>query len=205
MTDPPPTGYRSATRPPRRRAPAAPTPAAPPTAERVLARDGRELLLRPIQPSDAPALRRAFKRLTPDQVRARFFYRINEVSEVMAARWADPDPETTAAFVATDPDGGEIRGEARLLIDSATAGAEFAIAIDPAFTGQGVGRALMLKLIEQAHRRGLVDLWGEVLTENALMLDLASRLGAQRQAVADEPGLVRVRFDLAALEVPPGD
>ncbi|HEY0178557.1 MAG TPA: GNAT family N-acetyltransferase [Dokdonella sp.] len=201
--DPNPLDYRSATRPPRRRAPSTPRAPALPAAERVVLRDGRVLQLRPIHASDAPALQRAFLRLTPDQIRARFFYRITELGEALAARLCNPDVETTAAFVVTDADGGEIRGEARLLVDATTAGAEFGIAVDPSFTGRGVGRALMRKLIDEARRRGLVELWGEVLTENALMLDLASRLGAQREAVAGEPGLMRVRFDLTRLPPEP--
>jgi acetyltransferase len=39
-------------------------------------------------------------------------------------------------------------------------------------------------------------MWGTVLAQNALMLELAHRLGAQREAVAGEPDVVRVRFDL---------
>ena len=54
----------------------------------------------------------------------------------------------------------------------------------------------MQRLLDEARRRGLVDLWGAVLTENVNMLDLAQHLGATREAVPGEPGLVHVRFDL---------
>ena len=74
----------------------------------------------------------------------RFFYRMNELSEALAARLSDPDPDVTAAYVIVDAEDGEapgeIRGEARMHVDEATASAEFAIAIDPAFTAQGLGR-----------------------------------------------------------------
>ncbi len=178
MAEPPPAAtaaYRSATRPPRRRKPQAPGPHVAPAGEPLLAHDGRRLCLRAIRPDDAAALRRAFGRLTPEQVRARFFYRMSEFSEALAARLSDPDPDTTAAFVVVDADegegGGEIRGEARLHVDATTASAEFAIAIDRAFIAQGLGRALILRLVQECRRRGLVELWGDVLADNYAMLE----------------------------------
>ncbi|HEY0230513.1 MAG TPA: GNAT family N-acetyltransferase [Dokdonella sp.] len=194
--------YRSATRPPRRRKPQAPAARTAPAGEPLLAHDGRPLCLRAIQPDDAAALRRAFTRLTPEQVRARFFYRMNELSEALAARLSDPDPETTAAFVVVDAEAsetpGEIRGEARLHADQATASAEFAIAIDPAFTAQGLGRALMLRLARECRERGLVELWGDVLADNYAMLDFTRHLGLSSSIEhGDEAGVVRVRFALA--------
>lgn len=158
--------------------------------------DGRTLLLRPIRPGDADALLRAFARLTPEQIRLRVFHRMNALSPQVAKWMCDVDAATAAAYVVTDDDG-EIRGDARLYVDADNAGAEFAIIVDPALTGVGVGRALMQRLLDESRARGLRELWGVVLTENASMLDLASRLGAQREAVAGEPDLLRVRFDLA--------
>lgn len=190
--------YRSATRPPRRqsRVPAACAPLRP-GREPLRARDGRALLLRAIQPDDVDALRRAFSRLTPEQVRARFFYRMNELSEELAGRLCTIDPESVAAFVVTDADEAEIRGEARIHVDPVTESAEFAIAIDPAFTGQGLGRALMEKLVCECRRRGLRELWGDVLADNHAMLRFVRQLGL---AVTLDSGLdagtVRVRFAL---------
>jgi acetyltransferase len=198
----PTASYRSATRPPRRRRPQPAAPGVAPKGEPLLTHDGRRLVLRPIQPGDAAALRRAFMRLTPEQVRARFFYRMNELSEALAARLSDPDPDITAAYVIVDAEDGEapgeIRGEARMHVDEATASAEFAIAIDPAFTAQGLGRALMLRLAQECRRRSLVDLWGDVLADNYAMLDFTRHLGLSSTVEhGDEAGVVRVRFALA--------
>ena len=194
--------YRSATRPPRRRKPQAAAPRAVPSGEPLQARDGRRLCLRPIQPDDAAALRRAFMRLTPEQVRARFFYRMTEFSEALAARLSDPDPHTTAAFVIVDAEDGEvpgeIRGEARMHVDEATVSAEFAIAIDPAFIAQGLGRALMLRLVRECRRRGLVELWGDVLADNYAMLEFTRHLGLSSSIEhGDEASVLRVRVALA--------
>ena len=182
--------YRSATRPPR------PDPPAP-CVEKERASvpfttaGGRALLLRPIQPHDADALRRGFARLTPEQVRLRTFHRQSELTPAMAERMTRIDPETTTSWVALDADS-EIRGEARLHVDEATDGAEFGVVVDPSFTSQGIGRALMLRLLDDARHRDLFQIWGDVLAENHTMLDFVKALGAERHALAGEPGVIRV-------------
>jgi acetyltransferase len=187
--------YRSATRPPRREQRARAVPRAERDGDPIATTDGRVLHLRPIRPDDVDALRRGFARLTPEQIRLRVFHRMNELSPRMAALMANVDPDRAAAFVATDAEG-EIRGEARIYIDVATDSAEFALIVDPTLTGLGLGRALMLRLIAESRRRGLAEMWGYVLSENASMLDLAARLGAEREPVPGEPNLLRVRLDL---------
>jgi acetyltransferase len=186
-------GYRSATRPPPRGAPA---PAATPTrscGDAFTTLDGRRLYLRAIGPEDANALRRGFARLTPEQVRLRTFHRIAELSPEIVDRLTRIDPETASAYVAVDA-GGEIRGDARLSVDRATETAEFGVVVDPGYTGQGVGSRLMQKIVEDAERRGVREIWGDVLAENHAMLDFAKAIGAERRALADEPGVLRVTF-----------
>lgn len=157
--------------------------------------DGRSLRVRAVRPDDIDALKRGFARLTPDQVRQRVFHRMTELSDQAAHNLVHFDPATTAAFVAVD-DEGEIRGEARMHVDADGHAAEFAVVVDPTLLGVGVGRGLMQRLVREGRRRGLRELWGSVLAENALMLDFSRRLGAQREAVPGEADLVRVRFDL---------
>jgi len=190
--------YRSATRPPlRREARQAARGDDAAAAEPFVLADGRPLSLRKIHAGDADALRRAFARLTPEQVRLRLFHRVNELSREAAARMTQIDPDTTIAYVVVDAEG-EIRGEARLHIDIATDIAEFALAVDPQFTRRGIGRRLMQRLIEDARARHLYEIWGDVLAENQTMLIFARTLGAERHAVPGEPGLVRIRLPLAS-------
>ena len=160
------------------------------------AADGRTFRLRAIHPSDVPALQRAFARLTPEQIRNRTFHHMNELSTEAATRLANVAPAQGAAYVVVDGEG-EIRGETRFYVDAGNPSAEFAVIVDPNLLGIGIGRALMRRLVSEARRRGLRELWGSVLAENALMLDFSQRLGASRETAADEPGIVRVRFDLS--------
>jgi acetyltransferase len=178
----------------------APSSRARPRGQRLVLASGFVLRVRPIRPDDVDALRRGFARLTPEQVRLRVFHRMNDLSEENAERLCDVREHQGAAYVATDADG-EIRAEARLYIGPTPDRAEFALIVDPALVGQGVGIALMQRLLDEARRRRLVELWGAVLTENVGMLDLAQRLGATRESVPGEPGLVYVRFDLTDARV----
>lgn len=202
----PVTAYRSATRPPPRRAHAQEprVDAAVATGTTLVTHDGRQLVLRPIQPGDAAALRRAFNRLTPEQIRARFFFRMNVLSEELAERLCNVDAQTSAAFVVVDADvaapaEAEIRAEARMHVDPVTLSAEFAIVVDPAFIGQGLGSALLRCLLAECSRRGLNELWGDVLADNHAMLDLVRHLESEHSiGQGSEAGLNRVH-----LAVPP--
>lgn len=186
--------YRSATRPPPRgaHAPEA-AKAGQSRGDAFTTPDGRRLVVRTIEPGDADALRRGFARLTPEQARSRTFHRIAELSPEMAERLTRIDPETTTALVVVDADG-EIRGDARLHVDAVTESAEFGVAVDPGYTNQGIGWRLMQRLFEDAKRRGLHELWGDVLAENHTMLDFAKAMGAERRPLEDEPGVIRVTF-----------
>lgn len=161
-----------------------------------LTRDGAPLLLRPIEMDDAAALIRAFGRMTPEQIRLRLFHTLTELPMPVARHLCKTDADSVAAFVVTDPDGVEIRGEARVFFDQVTEQAEFAIALDPAFVGRGVGYALMSQLITSCRDHGMRVIWGDVLSENIAMLDLGERLGFTRQLVPGDPGLLRLTLAL---------
>jgi len=177
-------------------APRSPTPRRPAHARGRAFRttDGRTLRLRPVRPDDVDAFKRGFERLTPEQVRQRTFHRMKELSDAAAHRMATIDPAHTSAYVAVD-EAGELRGEARIHVVPPGDAAEFALVVDPQMLGIGIGRALMRRLLEDARRRGLREVWGTVLADNALMLDFARRMGALREAVPGEADMVRVRFD----------
>jgi acetyltransferase len=190
------TIYRSATRPPRRDTRFERAARSHGDGEALTLSDGRVLSLRPIRIDDADALRRGFARLTPEQVRLRTFHRQNELTAAAAERLVRIDPDTTSAWVAVDADG-EIRGEARLHADAIDEGGEFGVTVDPSFLGRGIGRALMQHLLDEARRRGLRTIWGDVLADNSAMLDFVKRIGAKREFVPDEPGVMRVTFEVA--------
>jgi acetyltransferase len=155
--------------------------------------DGRSFVLRPLRPDDVEALRRAFLRLTPEEIEYRFFHRSRELPASVTAQVRDLDPDLDAAIVVDD--AGEIRAVADLhLADAGAREAEFGLIVGKAVSGQGIGRRLMLRLLEEARRRGLASLVGNVRADNARMIELCRDLGATITRVPDEPNALCVKF-----------
>ncbi|MFZ1390402.1 MAG: GNAT family N-acetyltransferase [Dokdonella sp.] len=184
-------------RPPRRSRVASTTARSASTVhEPIFLDDGTLLLLRPIAPGDVDALMRAFKRMTPEQVRARVFHALSELPEPVARSMCRIDPDHAVALVATDPNGAEIRGEARVHFDLITESAELAIAIDPDYTGRGLGRILIERLIAASRAHAMREIWGDTQAGNNAMLALTTRLGFSHRRQSDDATLVRFQLDL---------
>ncbi|MCP5199175.1 MAG: bifunctional acetate--CoA ligase family protein/GNAT family N-acetyltransferase [Gammaproteobacteria bacterium] len=160
--------------------------------------DGRSLLLRPIRPEDEPALVRTFSRLSPEEVRFRFFAPLKFLDHLMAARFTQIDYDRQMALVLTEQAAmvGEIHAVVRLIEDPDGERAEFAIVVERELAGQGLGTRLMQVIIDYARARGVDVLWGEVLADNHRMLALCRELGFHEAAHPDEPGIVHVELDL---------
>jgi acetyltransferase len=168
--------------------------------EDIILADGTELLLRPILPEDEPALQRAFARLTPAEIRLRFFAPIKRLSHLAAARFTQPDYDREMVLIVTDhgaPGATEIHGVVQISADPDNERAEYAIVVRRELTGRGLGTLLMRRIIEYAQRRGIHVIFGDVLRDNTAMLRLCDELGFTRHAVADDPDVVRVELDLA--------
>jgi acetyltransferase len=167
---------------------------------------GERIRLRPIRPEDEPVLQAAFGRLSPHDVRMRFFAPLKSLNHDMAARLTQIDYDREMAFVAVrdDPAGageGERQGEglgvARLYADPDNEAAEFAVTVLTDFQGHGLGHLLMEALIDYARDRGIGRLFGKVLGENRAMLKLCRGMGFSTKPAAGEPGVVDVVRDLA--------
>lgn len=164
-------------------------------------RDGRPMHIRPIRPEDAPALVEMGRRSTPEDLRLRFFGGMRSISPPLAARLSQIDYDREIALIATDPaapePGGEILGVVRLIGDPDNIQGEYAVMVRSDLKGHGLGYSLMQEMLVCARRRGLSAVEGDVLAENATMLQMARALGGAVQATADAR-IVRVRFELEA-------
>lgn len=157
--------------------------------------DGRGLRLRPIVPEDEPALQELVRRMPPDELRLRFFQPIRELSHAMAARLTQLDYYREMALIvaARDvPGRAEIYGVVRITCDPDMDRAEYAILVDHGMTGLGLGPMLMRRIIDYARRRGIQEIYGEVLWENEGMLKLCRALGFAVKPSADDPGIMHV-------------
>jgi acetyltransferase len=168
--------------------------------------DGRRLLLRPILPEDEPALQEGFSKLTPEEIRLRFFVPIKTLDHVTAARFTQIDYDREMALVLTEPGiAGRtpVHGVVRLIADPDNERAEYAIIVNHDLTGMGLGVLLMRRILDYAASRGVREVYGDVLRENRTMLKLCEVLGFTQSRVPDEPEVVRVTLRLAE-ETPRG-
>lgn len=156
--------------------------------------DGCTFVLRALRTDDFEALRRAFRRLTPEEVELRFLHQSRELPAFIEREVRELDPARDAAFVLEDA-ANEIRAVADLHVDpSDPTRAEFGLIVGQAIAGHGLGRMLMERLLIEARGRGLT-LHGIVRRDNARMLDLCRALGGTAAVDTGEPGLMAVRFD----------
>ena len=153
-------------------------------------------LMRPIRPEDAPALIRLFERLAPEDIRLRFFSPWRSLPPDQLARLTQIDYEREMAFVLLSPDGQDILGVVRQSADPDNVRAEFAVLVRSDLKGHGTGRLLMHRLIDYSRARGLKELFGEVLSENAPMLALCRELGFTITRAEDSHGVLRATLSL---------
>lgn len=172
----------------------------PRRAEAFQLSDGREMVVRPIQPEDAAPIAASFHLLNEDEVRRRFLHILKSLGEEHLHQLTHPPADSEFVVVAAEPlPPGEalVAAVARLARDTHNpARAEFGILVSHFVIGLGLGRLLMLRLIEWCRENAVTELWGDVMDDNTPMLELASRLGFHRTSIHGSPGLVRITLPL---------
>ena len=173
--------------------------------QRVTLRDGQVVTLRPIRPEDADAHAAFFARLTPEDVRLRFFAPIRSLTPEQIARMTQIDYDREMAIIATTEDGSagaeggaipETLGVVRI-IRTGDEG-EFAVVVRSDVKGRGLGTVLMRAGLAWARAVGLRRVVGEVLAENAPMLAFVRSLGFTVERSAEDPELLLASIALAA-------
>jgi acetyltransferase len=152
---------------------------------------GETFTIRPIRPEDAEAHAAMFARLTPEDVRFRFFSSMRELSPERIARMTQVDYDREMAFVAVRANGDTV-GVSRLVREGDSEG-EFAILVQPDTKGRGLARRLMERLFEWGQQQGLASITGQVLVDNAPMLSFVRKLGFTLHRSPDEPDVMEAR------------
>ena len=101
------------------------------------------------------------------------------VTSSALSRFTQIDYAREIAFVAAGKNGGEaaLLGEVRISVFSGSHAAEFAIFVHPGSRRQGIGRALLSKVIRYCSGRGFSEIIGQIAPENEPMLALARSVG----------------------------
>ena len=173
-------------------------PRSPYRPRRLRLRDGREVTLRAIAVSDAPAIARAFDQLSPASRYHRFMQHKKQLNPEALHRGVHRRPGEDFAFVAAVPGAegaeGEIVGAAQYVLagDGDPGLCEFAITLAEDWRGGGLATQLMRSLLRRARYDGYAAMEGLVLACNGPMLALARKLGFSVEAVPPDGTVVRV-------------
>jgi RimJ/RimL family protein N-acetyltransferase len=145
----------------------------------VTLRDGRGVLIRPVLPSDAPALAEWIESADPDTMRRRFLGRRLRVTPELLAYLTTVDYTSRFALVAVDPASGRGVAIARYEPAERDGAAEIAIAVMPDWRDVGLAGELLRMLAQAATERGIHEFTGMYLADNSPVAALIN--------AADEP------------------
>lgn len=150
---------------------------------------------RPVEPDDDERFRRLWPRLSRETVYRRFHAPLRRLPAEAVRRLVEVDHDLREAVVAVV--GGEVVGVARYDRSPADPGtAEFAIVVEDAWQGFGLGRQLLGELVALAAARGVEVLTATVQPDNDRVLGLIRRVLPDSTVTPDDDVLA-VRSVLA--------
>ena len=170
-------------------------------------RGGGEYTIRPIHPDDANMLKKLVSELSPESRYFRFVSSMAELPPSMLARFTLIDYDREMALVAvvkertSTPEGDiseteRIVGVSRYVTNPDQSSCEFALVVADDFNGKGLGSRLMESIMDVAREKGLAEIEGLVLANNAGMLKLMRGLGYQVKSYPEDPDFKLVTHSL---------
>ncbi|WP_045835366.1 bifunctional acetate--CoA ligase family protein/GNAT family N-acetyltransferase [Hyphomicrobium sp. 99] len=151
-----------------------------------------EITLRPVRPDDEPRYGPFFARISPDDIRLRFFTGRRAFPHTFLATLTQIDYAREMAFVAIKKDSGELLGVSRLILEPDRTRGEFGVLIRSDLHSHGLGRHLMNALLSYARSEGVAEVFGLVHIENRQMLTMADDLGFELHIVPEDPSIREV-------------
>jgi GNAT superfamily N-acetyltransferase len=148
-----------------------------------------DVVLRPIQPSDAEELSAFHERLSPESQFLRYFAAHPHLQPRELHRFTEVDGHDRAGVVAVLDD--RIVGWAEYDRVGTTNDVEIAVVVEDAFQEHGLGTRLVTWLAGRALRNGFTGLVAETLPDNRRMRLLMHDLGLTSTAFHD--GVVQLR------------
>ena len=157
-------------------------------------RGGEHIVIRRFQPDDKTLYSDFLRDVSAEDLRLRFFARVRELSTAESDKLSHLDYSHDMAFIALDEMTGQMLGLVRLRDELDEATAEFAILVRSRLKGHGLGWLLMQRVIDYAKEKSLRRVYGDVLAENASMLQMTEELGFHAEDIGS--GIRRVVLDL---------
>jgi len=144
----------------------------------VMLKDGSKALIRPVRAEDAEDLLKMFTTLSPETVYNRFFklrrpFTIEEVQKMTSINF-----DEEFALVALPLQASELKiiGDARYYVEDKIR-AEVAIVVQDKWQLKGLGTAMLQHLISIGRERNIREFYIYVLSDNAVMIHVAKKLG----------------------------
>ena len=157
----------------------------------------REVLFRPLRPTDEPLLKDLFYSLSDESVYRRYFTVIKYMPHERLQQELDLDYETRMAIAAVVEEDGveEMIGLARYVLDPSTGYADAAFLVRDDWQGKGIGGFLVRHLIHIARDRGVRGITATVMPDNRPMLHLFHKLGHTVETRFEE-GAYHLEFEI---------
>ena len=156
------------------------------------AKNGMQVLIRPIRPEDEPAMAKFHETLSDLSVYLRYFHMEKLSTRVAHARllrkcFIDYDREMALVVEHANPESGdwEIIAVGRMTETPGVREAEIAILVADKFQHCGLGSELVRRLMQVARDEKLERIVMTILPENTAMRGLASRFGFEAVKNAD--------------------
>ena len=134
-------------------------------------RIGRSVVMRPVEPGDAAAVRAFFHGLSKRSLRMRFLAAVSDIDPDLLERTTHGDFTESGAYVILDVSSGALGGLVQYVRD-APGSAEVALAIEDTFQHEGLGTQALVLLAQRARQVGISQFTALVLSENTDMLDV---------------------------------
>ena len=157
-------------------------------------RGGEHIVIRRFQPEDKTLYSDFLRDVGAEDLRLRFFARVRELSTAESDKLSHLDYSHDMAFIALDEMTGQMLGLVRLRDELDEETAEFAILVRSRLKGHGLGWLLMQRVIDYAKEKSLRRVYGDVLAENASMLQMTEELGFHAEDIGS--GIRRVVLNL---------
>jgi RimJ/RimL family protein N-acetyltransferase len=154
-------------------------PRSAPAGNRVMLRDGSQVLIRPVHHTDAPLLADGFDRLSVTSRWMRFLTAKKELTPAELRYLTDLDHHDHEALGALDHRDGRGVGIARFIRDAGDPrAADLAVTIVDDWQGRGLGTELLARLSDRARQEGIYRFTALVAADNVAMTGLLRNMCA---------------------------
>jgi RimJ/RimL family protein N-acetyltransferase len=158
---------------------------------KVRLRDGTQVTLRPVRPTDVAALRGFVQDLSPESRYLRFHAHVGDLSETLWKYLVSADGRDHVAVIAWI--GRVVVGVARFIrLEGSPDKAEVAFVVADALQRRGLGSLLRDELLAAANRSGIRSFRAEVMDENRGMRRLLRTPSLRVESDVD--GVIEVRL-----------